>query len=156
MFFTTKTKPEKVKMIGQDVLILISIFCNIEDFCKQFEPEWKKILIEQQKQLIGKSNQRNRPSKLSLSEAMTIVVMFHKTGYRTFKDYYLRQVIPFMKNFFPNVLSYNKFINLMKTCLFPLFVYSQACSGNCTGISFVDSTILTVCHPRRIHSHRIF
>src|ERR1700691_3091480 len=47
-------------------------------------------------------------------------------------------------------------LNLMKTCLFPLFVFSQGCLGECTGISFVDSTILTVCHARRIHSHRVF
>ena len=47
-------------------------------------------------------------------------------------------------------------MNLMKTCLFPLFVFSQGCLGNCTGISFVDSTILTVCHARRINSHRVF
>jgi hypothetical protein len=44
----------------------------------------------------------------------------------------------------------------MKTCLFPIFVYSQACLGECTGISLVDSTLLTVCHTRRIHSHRVF
>lgn len=44
-------------MIEQDILILIAIFCDVEDFCKQFEPEWKKTLIERQNnQLIGKSN----------------------------------------------------------------------------------------------------
>ncbi|KIC72093.1 Transposase IS4 family protein [Neochlamydia sp. TUME1] len=87
---------------------------------------------------------------------MTIVIMFHRSGYRTFKDYYIRQVIPSLKKYFPNILSYHKFITLMKTCLFPIFVYSQACLGECTGISFVDSTLLTVCHTRRIHSHRVF
>jgi hypothetical protein len=28
--------------------------------------------------------------------------------------------------------------------------------GSCTGISFVDSTSLAVCHAKRIHSHRVF
>ncbi|WP_080502768.1 transposase [Neochlamydia sp. EPS4] len=40
----------------------------------------------------------------------------------------------------------------MKTCLFSLFVYSQACLGECTGISFINSAILAVCHTHRIHS----
>ena len=33
-------------MITQDIFTLISIFCDVDDFCKQFEPEWNKILIE--------------------------------------------------------------------------------------------------------------
>lgn len=81
--------------------------------------------------------------------------MFHKTGYRTFKDYFVRFVSG-LKQYFPKLMSYSRFVNLMKTCLFPLFVFSQGCLGMCSGISFVDSTILTVCHVRRIHSHRVF
>jgi hypothetical protein len=140
-------------MMTEDIFTLISIFCDADDFCKQFEPEWKKILIED---LNIDRKKRNRKTELSLSEAMTIVVMFHKTRYRTFKDYYLRFVMGSLKPYFPKILSYSRFINLMKTCLFPLFIFSQGCLGECTGISFVDSTILTVCHARRIHSHRVF
>lgn len=144
-------------MIKQDIPILISIFCDVDDFCKRFEPEWRKILIkDQNKQLVECKTTRNRKSKLILSEAITIVTMFHKTRHRTFKDYYERYVLAFLKPYFPNLLSYSRFVHLMKTCLFPLFVFSQGCLGECTGISFVDSTILTVCHARRIHSHRVF
>ncbi|MBS4166518.1 hypothetical protein NEOC65_001607 [Neochlamydia sp. AcF65] len=32
-----------------------------------------------------------------------------------------------LKKYFPHLLSYHEFIILMKTCLVPLFVYSQAC-----------------------------
>ena len=28
--------------------------------------------------------------------------------------------------------------------------------GKCSGISFLDSTTLDVCHNRRIHSHKVF
>lgn len=144
-------------MIKQDISLLISIFCDADDFCKEFEPEWKKVLIENQdKGLIGDKKRRNRKTALSLSEAITIVIMFHKTRHRTFKDYYERYVLAFLKPYFPKIISYSRFINLMKTCLFPLFVFSQGCLGECTGISFVDSTILTVCHARRINSHRVF
>ena len=86
-------------MIQQDVLILISIFCDADDFCKQFEAEWRKTLIENQ----SPNRKRTRTTELSLSEAMTIVVMFHKTGYRTFKDYYHRHRSPL--NFLVNLVS---------------------------------------------------
>jgi hypothetical protein len=144
-------------MIERDVATLISIFCDVDDFCKEFEQEWRQILIESQdKGLIGNKKRRNRRTELSLSEAITIVTFFHKTRYRTFKDYYHRYVLFFLKPFFPKLLSYSRFVNLMKTCLFPLVVFSQGCLGQCSGINFVDSTILTVCHTRRINSHRVF
>jgi hypothetical protein len=144
-------------MISHDIHTLISIFCDVDDFCKDFEPEWRQILIENQdKGLIGDKKRRNRKTELSISEAITIATMFHKTGYRTFKDYYYRFVMGFLRSYFPKLLSYSRFVNLMKTMLFPLFIFSQGCLGECTGISFVDSTILTVCHGRRINSHRVF
>ena len=39
-------------MIEQDIHSLISIFCDADDFCNQFEPEWRKILIENKLALI--------------------------------------------------------------------------------------------------------
>ena len=144
-------------MFEQTIDSLLTIFCDVDDFCKQFEPEWRKILIENQsRQLIGNVKKRNRRPDLSLSEAITIVIFFHKTGYRTFKDYYTRYVNGLLRKCFPRLLSYSRFVNLMKTCIFPLFMFSQGCLGKCSGISFVDSTALTVCHARRIHSHRVF
>ncbi|WP_158623010.1 hypothetical protein [Neochlamydia sp. S13] len=44
-------------MIEKDIDLLISIFCDVEACCKQFEPEWRKILVENHpKPLIGKNN----------------------------------------------------------------------------------------------------
>ncbi|MBS4170977.1 hypothetical protein NEOC95_001716 [Neochlamydia sp. AcF95] len=42
--------------------------------------------------------------------------------------------MPSLKKYLPLVLSYHKFITLKKTCLFSLFIYSQACLKECTGI----------------------
>ena len=36
-----------------------------------------------------------------------------------------------------------------------IFLKTQAL-GKCTGISFIDSTPLRVCHNRRIHNHKVF
>jgi len=35
-------------MIERDIFALIAIFCDVDDFCKKFEPEWQKIMIEEQ------------------------------------------------------------------------------------------------------------
>jgi len=61
---------------------------TLDDFCFQFEPLWQRHLINRG------SRQRWRAGRLCLSEVMTIVVSFHRSGYRTFKDDFLRYVTP--------------------------------------------------------------
>lgn len=133
---------------------LIHIFCLIDDFCKEFEPAWKKCLLPRS---TPKADPRNkRSSKLRMSEIMTIIIYFHHSRYRTFKDYYILLAQQSLVKYFPNLPSYSHFVRLMKSVLFPLFVFLQGALGKCNGLSFVDSTILTVCHTRRISSHRVF
>jgi hypothetical protein len=57
---------------------------------------------------------------------------------------------------FPRLVSYQRFVELMPSALVPLCGYLQTRKGACSGISFVDSTSLRVCHNRRIHSHKVF
>ena len=127
---------------------LTSLFCIVDDFCLGFEPEWHKRLIENKK--------RRRTSSMYLSEIMTIVIYFHKSGYRTFKQYYNIYVRRFLKHLFPKLLSYNRFIELMTSCVFPMFCFLQGLQGKSSGISIIDSTPIKVCHNRRIHSHKVF
>ncbi len=54
------------------------------------------------------------------------------------------------------MVSYNRFVELMPRVLLPLLVYLHTQLGRCSGISFVDATSLHVCHPARIHQHRVF
>ena len=56
----------------------------------------------------------------------------------------------------PELVSYNRFVELMGSALLPLCCYLQTRKGNVTGISFVDSTPIVVCHNRRINSHKTF
>ena len=44
----------------------------------------------------------------------------------------------------------------MPSVLVPLCAYLVNRYGRCTGVSFVDSTPIAVCHNRRIASHRVF
>jgi hypothetical protein len=46
---------------------LITIFCTIDDFCIQFEPEWNATL------LTPKTGKRERKGSLILSKIMTIL-----------------------------------------------------------------------------------
>lgn len=133
---------------------LISLFCLIDDFCKSFEKDFQKILIENhEKQKIKKPT---RHPSLSLSERMTILIFFHCSGYRTFKHYYQVHVSVVLKKYFPRLLSYSRFVQLTPDSLFAIFWFSQTVLGMVSGVAFIDSTILTVCHNKRIHSHKVF
>lgn len=57
---------------------------------------------------------------------------------------------------FPKLVSYNRFVELMPRTLTALSLDVQRCFGQCTGLSFIDSTALAVCDSHRIHSHRVF
>ena len=129
---------------------ILPIFCDIDDFCQFFEPSWKRRL------LTDMPRQRNRQNALCLSEVMTIIVLFHSSGYRNFKTFYTQYVIKHLRWAFPRLVSYNRFVELMPSALVPLCGYLQTRKGVCSGISFIDSTSLRVCHNRRIHSHQVF
>ena len=62
-----------------------------------------------------------------------------------------------LRHLFPNVVSYNRFVELQKTIAIPLAIFiKKVLLGKCTGISFVDSTPLRVCRTQRIHIHKTF
>jgi hypothetical protein len=72
---------------------IIKIFCEVHDFWKQFQVEWEKILIA------DPSRKRRKACRLCMSEVMTIVILFHFSRYRTFKDYYQQQVMTSYRQF---------------------------------------------------------
>ena len=127
----------------------LALFCDVDDFCTAFAPLWQQILLAAQ------PTQRNRKSGLCLSEVMTIVIQFHLSGYRTFKDYYTKEVLRHQRAEFPGLVSYTRFIELLPSTFVPLCVYLKTRFGTCSGISFIDSTKLSVCHNRRIWSHQV-
>ena len=58
---------------------------------------------------------------------------------------------------FPCLVSYNRFVELQQKVVFPLVLFLKMCRmGECTGISFVDSTALKVCHIKREHQNKVF
>lgn len=124
---------------------LLKLFCDVDDFCQQV-----------QNRQLPESGRRVRQPGLSDSEIMTIMIHFHQSGYRDFKSYYTRHVQPHLHNAFPELVSYSRFVTLLPRVVLLLWAYAQARCGRCTGIAFVDSTPLRVCHNRRIGRHKVF
>lgn len=130
---------------------LLELFCDVDDFCQAFEPAWKQRLVT------SGDRQRQRERSLSLSEVMTLVIHFHQSQYRNFKAYYKEYVMKQLRSEFPNLVSYTRFVEFMPSALIPLSVFLRTvCFGDCSGISFIDSTSLDVCDNHRIAQHRVF
>ncbi len=129
---------------------LMESFCVIDDFCLEFEPAFEAEL------LASGERKRRRTGSLSLSELMTLTVLFHQVRYRHFKLFYEGYVCRFLGGAFPGLPSYSRCIQLMPRCAVALSALFELLKGSCSGLSIADSTALAVCHNRRIHQHKVF
>ena len=131
--------------------MLTKIFCEIDDFMQEFEENYKKKLIA------DKNSNVKYNSRLSMSEVMTILVYYHNYGNRTFKDFYLKTVQKILKPYFPKLVSYNRFVELIPTVLIPLIAFLKFRRlVNSKAITFIDSTKIVVCHNKRIPRNKTF
>ena len=129
------------------------IFFIIDEFDKNFE----KILSDHSLVQNTDLKQRNRKSTLSDSEVMTILILFHSGHYRDLKHYYINHVKKHMKSEFPQTVSYNRFVELQKKVVVKLAIFLKMFYlGKCTGISYIDSTPIRVCHIKREKQHKVF
>lgn len=129
---------------------LLELLCHVDDFCQSFLPRCQAHLLA-----VG-MQQRQRAQSLSESEIMTILIVFHQSRYRDFNAFYRQQVLTHRSPEFPGLVSYTRFVEFMPSVLLPLYAYLRHCMRTCTGISFLDSTDLTVCHHKRISQHKVF
>ncbi len=131
---------------------LLELFVEVDDFCKTFEP-WAA-----SQQLPGRAGGSKRGPKavMSASEVMTLVIHFHQAGYRNLKHYYQKHVCEHLQAEFPKLVSYGRFVELVRHVALPLCAFLQSRMGCTTGVAFIDSTPLAVCHNRRISRHRVF
>jgi hypothetical protein len=128
---------------------LTEIFYHVDEFCKEFEEEIRKKMLPPRK--------RKRKNSLTLSEIMTISIFFHHSGYKTFKSYYCKHVRRYLKKAFPELVSYNRFVELQQQVVVPMMFFAKFHGAKkCSGISFIDSFPLKSCHTRRESSHKTF
>ena len=131
---------------------ITAIFVKVDDFCNEFEIEYKQLALPSPDGI----KTRNRPSGLCDSEIISILIAFHGGQFRNFKHFYLNYLTVHMKEDFPGLVSYNRFIELSHRCAIAFMLFIHHCRGECTGISFIDSTVLRVCHNKRIKRNKVF
>jgi Transposase DDE domain len=129
---------------------LLELYCHVDDFCQQTERQWAT------ERLRDGGTHRQRSRELSDSEIMTLLIHFHQSQYRTFKAYYTQHVQVHLRQEFPDLVSYGRFVQLMPGVFSRLCAYLFSLFGRCTGVSFIDSTFIAVCDNRRIHQHKVF
>ncbi len=135
---------------------IVELFCRVDDFCQQFGHLW----LEEQHMLVRDFTKRKksvrRRGRMCESELVALMIAFHQSNYRTFKHFYTQKVLHQWHRYFPKAVSYQRFVELKQRTAFPLGFFLVSLMGKCSGLSFIDSTPIVVCHNLRIPSHRVF
>lgn len=132
---------------------LVEIYYIVDEFCKEFYKNMEGHILTKD----NAQKKRNKPSKLNDAEVITILIAFHLGGYRTLKHFYVNHVQKHLKSYFPETVSYNRFVELQQKVLLPMVILLKTLRlGENTGISFVDSTPIRVCKNKRIFNHKVF
>ncbi|WP_420864703.1 IS982 family transposase, partial [Photorhabdus australis] len=114
-------------------------------------PLWEQQLIE------NNLLKRHRMTSLSLSEVMTLLILFHMSHYHHFNAFYTnKHVQQYLKTDFPGLVSYNRMITLKKRAIIPLCPFLSSRQQKSQGIAFIDSTQIAVCHNLRISRNKVF
>ena len=130
---------------------LVSIFCEIDDFCKELDKNISESLLS-----APTKGGRGPSCSLSISEIMTVQILFQMVGYRNFKTFYTAFLQQYWHHYFPNLPGYTRFVELIPRSIFPLTLFTQLKCGKKTGIYYIDSSCLPVCHLKRSRRHKVF
>ena len=130
---------------------LVSIFCEIDDFCKELDKNISESLLS-----APTKGGRGPSCSLSISEIMTVQILFQMVGYRNFKTFYTAFLQQYWHHYFPNLPGYTRFVELIPRSIFPLTLFTQLKCGKKTGIYSIDSSCLPVCHLKRSRRHKVF
>ena len=131
---------------------ITEIFCTVDEFSKNFDSELEKNLLS-----ASSRQRRRRKATMSDSEIMTVQLMFHLGGYKCFKHFYIHYILGSRRDLFPTAVSYNRFVELESRVFFVMmfFLKMSAC-GRCNGVSYVDATMIPVCHIVRRYMNKVF
>ncbi|WP_130721337.1 IS982-like element ISCca1 family transposase [Cardinium endosymbiont of Bemisia tabaci] len=128
---------------------LVEIYYMVDEFLIKFMPYMDKKLLTEP------TRKPTRTCSLNLSEIMTILIAFHLIGFRNFKMYYIH-LEQFHSSEFRTLVSYNRFISLVKRTLVPMYFFTHSLSKTRTGCYFMDSTAIKVCKVQRACSNKVF
>lgn len=127
---------------------IIEIFYLADEFCQEFDKTVSKRSL---------GNEPKKKPKMTQNEVITIMVVFHYGSFKNMKHFYLNYVVIHLKGYFNKTVSYNRFTELMQAAILPMVVFLKTCRlGKSTGISYIDSTSISVCKNKRIPRHKVF
>jgi hypothetical protein len=127
---------------------ITEIFYLSDEFCKEFKKSIDGHLI---------GNAAKRKPKMEDSEVITILIIFHGMQFKNLKHFYLNYVQKHLTHLFPNTVSYNRFVELSQQVSLPMTIFLKTCClGECTGITYADSTPIRVCKNKRIKRNKVF
>lgn len=125
------------------------LFYFVDNFCKGFEPWYKKQLVS------GHLMRRRREGHLTLSEVLTILIAYHQSGMACFKYFYL-DLCCYHRHLFPRLVHYDRFTSVIKQAFPALICFLKSLTGEITEYLFIDSTPMAVCHNLREKKHKVF
>ncbi len=129
---------------------LVEIFCEVDDFYTAFFPQWKAYLIGS-----GASPRGPQPG-LCASEIITLLLVLHGSRFKYLKNFYHGPMGEVLRRYFPAMPCYERFVTIQKSVFIPLMFFLFSRRGQKTGVYYIDSTALPVCHNRRIRRHKTF
>lgn len=134
--------------------LLIKIFVEIDDICSLLKDYVQSHWLSDSSPFKKAKCQ----SCLSESEIITLLIFYHYSGYKCFEYYYKRLVKKDLQSYFPRLVSYNRFLELIETVQLPLYIINKILCGRSeqTGIYYIDSKRLVVCHNKRITQNKVF
>lgn len=135
---------------------ITAIFCLVYDFCKFVDDELKNSLLLSIHQMKKNTSKPTRTPCLCMAEIITIILLYQQSPCKNFKYFYTSYLQLYKTEF--NLPSYNRFIELESRALvYICMLMKWYCSlAERTGIGYIDSSSLAVCHNKRISKNKVF
>lgn len=130
---------------------ITELYCFIEDFCRIADEKFSE-------RLISSSKKPTRIPEITTSEILTIILLYHQSPCKNFKFFYLNYLKLLYSSEFRKLPSYHRFVALKPRVLWYLALLLQwLCEqAKITGISYIDTTAIAVCHAKRISKNKVF
>ncbi|MCY1660190.1 hypothetical protein [Chryseobacterium sp. SL1] len=117
---------------------MIEIFVKADDLCQLIEKELTSKMIEEH----SVDPYYKKPNcAMAQSEIMTLLIFYHYSGFKCFEYFYKQFAINQLRCYFPKILSYNRFVEILSSVALPMFIFAKSlCSQSVhTGIRFQET-----------------
>lgn len=132
---------------------ITDLFVFLDDFCQAVDQHLSQLMIT----CPQKIKRVTRVMGMTLSELLTIELLYQQSPCKNFK-YFYHSYLQMYGCEFPNLVSYNRFIELKPRILsYLMLLVRWFCEhADKTGLSYIDATPLAVCHSKRMGCNKVF